>query len=208
MPAVQTTTNWVVLERADLLNVLSAEVLRLADANVGTDLQPNDPLDTTQPTRSAFQLQSSVETFRDAVKAVGRYPLSVTTGAVPYSAIGHVLNLAAYALINSTPNLPMVVIEGQPTFGKFYDAAMKYLDEIRKGGQIPQPSDPTGEDYLTAVCEESTDPDTGVVTPANPTISLVRWSDFVSTKADWERGYITTSTGSHITLPVDDMRSW
>ena len=105
-----TTTNWVVPEKADLLAVISSKILNDADGNVVDGLISNQPIDQSKPFRSKVLLDLCVTEVRQAIRNAGHTPLSVYPGAVPPEAHLRVLYLAAWRLINSTPNLAMVIV--------------------------------------------------------------------------------------------------
>lgn len=187
-------TDWTVPTRADLYKVLSVLVADQANQNTAWGTKASDPYDKDAADRMGDQLAMAVAELRGTIKAVRRFPLSVTAGAVPPSSVPHVLHLAAWRLLMSTPGVPMVVIGEQAAARRFYDDAVKFLDKIRAGGAVETPSDPTGVDYLTEVSAE------------NPAICWTRWSDLYASDAEYTAGYVTNSDGSLTTLPVDDMR--
>lgn len=189
-------TNWTVLAGRDMNRVLSQFVMVRANENTQLGSQPsdsNDPeaVDETEANRRDQVMAVAVAELRAAIQAVGVQPLSVTPGAVPPGSVRHVLNLAAYQLVNSTPNLQMAVIDGEQPFMAFYEEAVAHIAAILEGKQqVVLPTDPTGEDYLTAV-----DADT------NPAINTVRWGDAAGTDADHALGYKTVD-GSPVPIRV------
>ena len=95
-----------------------------------------------------------VSQFRGAIQKAGKYPLSLTPGTIPPDLLKHVLNMAAFELVNSTQTLQMVIFDEKGAyapFQTFYKAAESELEKLRKGYTIVLPNDPTGEDYLTAI---------------------------------------------------------
>ena len=192
----QATTSWVVLEGSDIAALLSSLVVKKLNENIGDTVDPNDPLNMDLDNRRNMLLDMAVAEVRGAIQSAGRFPLSVTQGAVPHTAVPHALYLAAYRMINSTPGVEMVVIDGQPAAKKFFDDACIYIQRLIKGGSVEEPSDPTGVDYLTAVSD------------INAKVCLVRYGDLNADDTDYANGYITTSSGSTLALPVDDMRTY
>lgn len=188
-------TNWVILTRTSLKEVLSLAVLKAADQNIDAQAQPNDLLDENRPTRSQACVDRAVAQVRGSIKAAGRFPLSVTPGAVPPAAVRHTLHLAAWWLVGSTPNIASVVMGDEPIPQKFYKDAVEYLKALSKGSIVERPSDPTGQDYESAI------------TDLNPAIRTVLWGDVYADDEDYEAGYITTTSGSRVALPVDEMRT-
>src|SRR5512137_5967 len=123
-------TSWTVLTYEDLKKVLSIGVITSANQNTGPDSAQDDPLDTTQQHRAEQLVSDAVAEFRSAVKAAHRFPLSVTAGAVPGMAVPHVLALAGWRLMNSTPNLPTVVLDNLKGWGKAAEEALKFVAGI------------------------------------------------------------------------------
>lgn len=186
-------TNWIVLTGQDLLQVLSHLVVDGANQNIDADSEEGDPLDESRPNRVDSLMKLAVAEVRGAIQSAGRFPLSVTPGAVPALAAPHTLYLAAWRLLISTPNLQMVVIEEQPVAKQFYDKAEKFVEGLTKGGTIDPPNDPTGVDYSTAVSD------------TNPAISAVKYGDLYATDQEYAQGYRVLPNGSTQSLPVDDM---
>lgn len=186
-------TNWTVLTRSDLNKVLAVSVSAQANQNTAWGTAANDPLDADSAERMGDLVAMAVGEVRGAIRAGGRFPLSVTAGAVPPSAVRNTLNLAAWQLIMSTPGVPMVVIGEQAGARRFYDEAEKFLQWLREGKPVERPTDPTGEDYLTAVSDE------------NPAIQGVDWGDVYGDADEYIAGVGTDAQGNEVTLPLDDM---
>jgi len=189
-------TSWIIPTGQDLLKVLSHLVSTSANQNIGSGSAENDPLDLTQQNRRDDLVTMAVAEVRGAIQAAERFPLSVTANAVPRVAVPHTLYLAAWRLISSTPNLPLVVINEEAVAKTFYEDAKLFLKSLREGKSFDLPSDPTGQDYLTAVSSD------------NPAINGIRYGDLYGEDADYEAGYVVTSTGAVITLPQDDMTTY
>jgi hypothetical protein len=164
-------TNWKVPTATDLLQVLSAEIIRKADANISADNiadNPGAPIDTDNPVRSPYILQSVIDRVRAAIRNAGHTPLSVTANAVPPEAFLHVLYLTAYRLVSSTPSIQMFVLtEGggvYAPFAQFPKQAEEWIKSIPRSGITP-PIDPVGSDWTTAetACDGDNPPISGTV---------------------------------------------
>jgi len=177
------TTNWLVPERHDLLRVLDAHVMEKADAPVSATSGPDDPISAGVPRRSELLLQEAINRVRYAIRHAGHTPLSVTANAVPPEAVIHVLNMAAWMLVRSTPNIQMVVFTERGAYAPLGDAhrqAEKYLEDIPKKG-ITEPTDPTGRDWTTAITwmddvEEYTDEELQSLTWSWPEFSALGYT--------------------------------
>lgn len=193
-------TNWITVNGQDLSAVLNLDIIRKANQNLDPDNQPaNGETDTDEANRRDELILECVRELRAAIQVGGRYPLAVTADTVPPGYKRTILNMAAWQLINSTPNLNMAILtqNGVSTpFAKFYDEAIKIVDGLRKGSSFPLPTDPTGQDYTNAISD------------TNPAINGVMWGDLVADDTSYEQGYLTTDGGVNITLPVDDMRTF
>lgn len=194
-------TNWTVLGGGDLRKVISIGVE--TDANESTD--PNTPagtpLDAGGANRRDDLVALAVQEFRAAVRQAGRVALSVTASAVSPDAVRHVLVSAAYQLIVSTPNLKMFVITDKgisSPYSQLYKEAQEFLKGVREGRVCPTPpSDPTGQDWTTAV------------STTNPAlIGAVNWGDLVADAKDYTAGSVTLTGGGSLTLPADDMTTY
>lgn len=124
------------------------------------------PFDPSKDNRADAIISLLVAQFREAIQIADRYPLSVTPGAVPPMAARHVLNMAAFQLVPSTPSLQMVIMTDKGVYSPlqtFYKEGLEYLKTIANGGGIMPPSDPTGIDYLTAVDPNTNPPVCAVI---------------------------------------------
>lgn len=198
-------TNWITLTGENLAEVLTWDAVKKANQNLGeTGMNATEgtTVDLEEANRRDQLVQNCVAEVRAAIQSAGRIPLSVTAGTVPPGAKRHVLNLAAWQLINSTPSLYTAILSGSgigsgsallTPFASFYGEAVKYLEGLAAGAPVPQPTDPTGIDYLTAVSD------------TNPSIRGVQWSDLYGDDVDYDAGYKTTSDGQIVDLPLDDM---
>jgi hypothetical protein len=167
-------TNWQIPTASMLAQVLNLAVMAKANENTDSDTveqsqvsPPQQPIafNPDLEDRATDLITLVVAQVREAIQVAGRIPLSVTPAAVPPKAVRHVLNVAAFQLINSTPNLQMVIITEKGAsmpFQTFYKEGLAYIEGLEKGAGCLPPSDPTGIDYLTAV-----DPNT------NPAVSAV-----------------------------------
>ena len=154
--------------------------------------QPPISFDPTLEDRATDLINLLVGSFRETIQVAGRFPLSVTAGAVPPKAALHILNMAAFQLVNSTLNLQRVIFTEKgaydPLFNGYKEGA-KYLESIAAGAGILPPSDPTGIDYLTAV-----DPNTNPAVCAVMSAPIVGELD-VSTDGE-ESGHLCRGTNS------------
>lgn len=157
-------TNWTTITGADLPKVLDLAVLLKANQNIDSDSQDAafssgkapDRFDPTLADRIDASVQLQVRCFRAAIAAGGRVPISVTADALPDDLALLALNCAAYQLVNSTPNLQMVVINDAGIYAPLqtmYNKAQVMLGQLRNGATVLSPTDPTGGDYLTAVSD-------------------------------------------------------
>lgn len=145
-----------------LPQVLSIGAIAKVNENIDADSITNAlmnnaspiPYDPTVENRADDLIQLFVGQFREAIQVAGRFPLSVTPAAVPPTAARHVLNMAAFQLVSSTPGLLMVIVNDKGVYSPIqtlYKEGLEYLKKIADGAGIMPPSDPTGIDYLTAV---------------------------------------------------------
>lgn len=169
------STNWIQPAGADVRKFLTALVQEGANQNLADSVVDGSALEPSEANRRDELVALAVREVRAAIQKGGVYPLSVTEDAVPPDGERHALVLASWWLVNSTPSLQFAVIaatgEASP-FGRFYGEAKAYLAALAAGGQFVLPTDPTGEDYLTAVGDE------------NPALNGVRWGDVTGTSEE------------------------
>lgn len=195
---------WKIPVGADLAKVLDWKAIHQANQNLGDEAGMNPALggqlvDPTAANRRDEIVAVVVHDLRGAIQSGGRFPLSVTPNAVPPSSERHVLNLAAWQLILSTPGLVAAYMSEsgvKSAWDGYVADARKHLEDLRRGLPVERPEDPTGQDYCTPVSDQ------------NPPIRGTRWGDMQGSDLDYEAGGISTVTGSFITLPVDNMRTW
>lgn len=185
------STNWKTPTGADLNNVLATEIIALANKNTGAGVNPspNAEIDTNKPTRADGLVLAVISEVRAAIMAGGTHPLSVTPDSVPPEAERHVWNMAAWQLINSTPNLPMAIItEGKVSspLSAQNEKAEQYLASLRKAANVTPATDPTGQDYTTAV------------STSNPRIKSVVWGDLYGTDEQYYAHDPTLQTSNMI----------
>lgn len=191
-------TNWTAPTGADLALVLNWSLILKANQNLADDAANADQarVDLDAANRRNELVAMAVEEVRGAIRSGGRYPLAVTASTIPPEGKRHVLNLAAWQLINSTPNLNMAILTEKGVsmpFAQFYQDAKAWLAGLDRGGSLTRPTDPTGIDYVTAVSD------------TNPAIESISWGDLYGTDAQYAAGEVVNSDGSTTTLPVDDM---
>src|SRR5580692_3430648 len=141
-------TNWIQPESSDLSKVISAQLIAKSDENIGSDVESGQTFDPNADSRSAELIILVVAQFRGAIQKGGKYPLSLTPGTIPPDLMKHVLNMAAFELVNSTQNLQMVIMTEKGAyspFQTFYKAAVEEMEKLVKGHSIILPTDPTGE---------------------------------------------------------------
>ena len=165
MPTAQSTTNWIVPVGTDVVQVINVEVLANSIANTDVQTvesrlgQPTPPnaraqYDPNLEDSATDQITMAVNQVRAAIQLCSKIPLSITPGAVPPESFRHVLYLAAFGLVNSTPNLQMVILSDKGAYSPLADNFKKadaYLKAITDGKPVVPPTDPTGRDYATAV---------------------------------------------------------
>lgn len=172
-------SNWIAITGDDIVKVVSRLVIKNSNENTGADIPPGIPFDSGLANRADDIAAMVVLDFRGAVQTGGRYPVSVQADSVPPDCEREALNLAAYQLFNSIPTLQMAVLTEKGAvspFAKFYDAALKRLEAIRKGDAVVVPTDPCGVDYLTAVSD------------TNLAVCGTSWSDMRMTDAEYAAG--------------------
>ena len=188
------TTNWLVPTGNDIRKVLTALVFQKANQNLEPETKDGDPVNLDQPTRADQQVSMVVARLRAAVNHSSRFPLSLTAGSIPPEAEQYVLQLAAYGLITSTPNLQMAIMEQmKDSLTRWRDDGDKYIAGLDNGEPVTEPTDPTGQDYLTAV------------SATNPRPSLVHWENIYYNDVDFARGYTVDSNGNQTPLPSIEM---
>lgn len=187
-------TNWIVPTGKDLAKVLTVIVRNKANQNLDENTKDGDPVNPDEPDRQQAQVDMVVARLRANVGHASRFPLSLTAGSIPPEAEQYVLQLAAYGLITSTPNLQLAIMEQmKDLLQKWKDEGEKYIAGIGNGEPVTTPSDPTGQDYLTAV------------SATNPLPSLVHWENLYYTDVDFARGYTEDSDGNQTPLPAISM---
>lgn len=170
-------TNWITLSAGDLIKVISTQLREKSDENIGDDVAPNQAFDPDMPNRADEIIKLVIAQFRGAIQVAGKYPLSVTPDAVPPEVVKHVLNMAAFELVNSTQTLQMVILTEKGAyspFQSFYKAAQDYLDALTKGRNIVFPTDPTGEDYIRPADDNELNEDGTANEDYNPSLAPVR----------------------------------
>jgi hypothetical protein len=139
------STNWKVPVAADVNKVLSIMVQARSNENVNEDATADTPLDPSYTDRKTALLDQTVQEFRGAMIAGGRIPRSQTEGSVPPDAEIHVLAMTAFRLVNSMPNLQMVLLTNGGVYAplmQMYKDAQAMLKQIRDGMPYTRPTDP------------------------------------------------------------------
>lgn len=178
-------TNWITPDINTINAILTAVAMKTADEKIVANTQ-----------RSTIVLGFEVNRFREAIQLAGISPLSVTLGSIPPGSEKHCAVLAMQTLISSIPQLAAYIV-GTPGAGKtglarMIEDAEEWLMLVRKGRPVVPPSDPTGQDYLTAVSAN------------NPAILAIEWGDAYGTSGDYANGFVTNPDGSQTPLlPLD-----
>ena len=138
-------TNWKVPVASDVNKVLSLMVQSRSNENVNEDAVPDSPIDPSYTDRKTALLDLTVQEFRGALVAGGRIPLSLTAASIPPDCEIHVLSIAAYRLVNSMPNLQMVLMTDGGVYApllQMYKNAQDILKQLRAGMPVTRPTDP------------------------------------------------------------------
>lgn len=140
---------WIAIVGQDLDKVLAKLVQNASNENIGAEVLVGLPYDSTLANRRDAITAEVVEEFRGAIDRGNRVPLSVTAGTVPPECVRHALNLAAYQLVNSSPNLQMAIMTDGGVYSplaKLYTEATVELKRISAGGLVSYPTDPEDAD--------------------------------------------------------------
>jgi len=188
-------TNWIIPTGNSIAKVLTALVRQKANQNIDPDVKDTDAFDPDMPNRADAIVAMVVARVRGGIQHANRFPLSVTLGAIPPESEQIVLNYAAYSLVTATPNLQSAIMENmKDLLAKWRDVGEKYFEDLKNGLSVVYPSDPTGQDYLTA--ESAT----------NPAPNLIGWSSLYWTDAEFAQGYtIDPTTGAQTPLVNTNM---
>lgn len=152
-------TNWQTVTGSELTKVINSLLVNKANENLGDDLPPTQTVDLEQQNRRDEIVAQCVAELRANIEVGSMTPLSVTADTVPPGAKRHVLNLAAWQLINSTPNLNMAIITDKGVsapYAAFYQEAVKYYSGVRDGSiKVPDATDPAGADGINPVSDSN-----------------------------------------------------
>lgn len=184
-------TNWKLITESDIVKVIAIAVFNNSNENIDENSidaqQAVDVVKKYDPAaanRADEQVQFAIDQFRAAIQLTNKTPLSVTPNALPPEAVKHALYMAAFGLVNSTPNLQMVVLTDKGAVSPLADNFKKadiYLQWLAKGGQVVPPTDPTGKDYVNPInipwfgIPPSPYPAYDSTKPINPPISSIRY---------------------------------
>lgn len=139
-------TNWKTPGTADVQAIIAQYVIAKTNESFGQDSQAKDQFNPGVTSRLSFLLETVVNEFRAAITSGAKVALSLTAGTVPPDVLRHVLNLTAWQLVTSTPELAAVIItqngKAQSPLGKLADDAIKQIERCRKGDPMTAPSDP------------------------------------------------------------------
>lgn len=196
------STNWINVTGANLSEVLNWDSIIKANQNLADGTNPDVggvDTDNTEPNRRDQAVLNAIADLRAAIASAGRYPLAVTTDSIPPGSRFHVLAIAAWRLLNSTPNINMAILTEKGVampYAQFYKDGMAYLEKLGRGQSFPPPTDPTGVDYLTAI------------SATNPAIRSIRWADNEAEDTDYDAGFYTDPAGGQISLPNQNMNTF
>jgi hypothetical protein len=194
-------TNWTVLSGADIRKVISAGTQQRANENTADTVLEEDDYDPLSANRRDQLVAGAVAEVRGAIRTAGRYPVSVTAGAVPPEGEYKTLVLAAWRLIASQPGTPesglqwAVLTDPKSPFAELYREACAWVEGLAKGRSFTQPTDPTGVDYLTEV--DAAD---------NPAVTGICWGDSLADSDEYDAG--VTASGWVINKNSQNMNTW
>lgn len=170
---------WQSITGDDLWQVVSRELVLKCDEDSAGGSEETDDLDTGLDSRANKAVEHAVAEVRGAIESAGRYPLSITAGTVPPEGVQHTLVIAAWRLCAIKPSLLAVMLADggamSPLKG-LYDKAVKWVEGLGAGATFVLPTDPTGEDYATAV------------SATNLAISGIRWGDSLADDREYAAG--------------------
>lgn len=178
-------TNWKVLTGDDLWKVVSRAVVKKVDEDVDGDTYTNNAIDTSLTTRAKECVRMAIQEIRANIQKGGRVGFSLTPDSVPPEAEWHALAIAAYRLCLPVPGLLAVVMNEGGVFsplGKMHADALAWCKRTDDGGPVTPPSDPTGEDYETAVSD------------TNLAVQAIRWGDAGGTSRAGTAGQVDVTT--------------
>lgn len=171
--------DWTVPTGGDLWQVVSREVVEKVDEDSAGGTNDSGDFNDTLDTRAEEAVAHAVAEVRGAIESAGRYPLSITLAAVPPEGVQHTLAVAAWRLCMPKPGLLAVVMaEGgvYAPINQLFKDAKEWIKKISEGGSFVLPTDPTGEDYLTAV------------SATNLAISGIKWGDSLADDVEYDAG--------------------
>lgn len=196
-------TNWVVPQVGDLAKVLDQDLIDSCNQNIPPI---NGPLDYTEPNQAGLLLSLEVQTILAAIQSSGRFPISLTAGAIPPEAEIHCLVSVVFKLLVSTPSVLMTLMtqDGGLPMAKQFAAAQDFFKQLREAPSelsLVLPTDPTGVDYQTA----PTAINNLIPTPTvNQQVHAVWWADQYGSVDEYEAGVHTIigSNGPNWTAPI------
>lgn len=164
--------------------VAALEVLAKANENIDGNALTSSQASNAQPIpfdpaiedRGTDLIKLIVAQLRETIQNAGRFPISVTLGAVPPKAVRHILNMVAFQMVSAKPNLQMVIINEKGVYSPIqtlYKEGLDYMKSVENGAVTLMPSDPTGIDYINPVDPDSNPAITGIFSaPMNTFLDL------------------------------------
>jgi hypothetical protein len=171
--------DWQVPTGDDLWQVVSRSVVLKSDEDSEGGSNDGNNFNDTLDSRASKAVDHAVAEVRGAIESAGRYPISVTAGAVPPEGLQHTLALAAWRLVMTKPGLLAIVMGDGGVYAPLnalVKDAKEWIKKLSEGSSFVLPSDPTGVDYLTAVGDE------------NPAISGIKWGCSLGDDSEFEAG--------------------
>lgn len=183
------STNWIIPDVSSVEALLTAIVLKTADQPLTYSKSEMTRIDKT--------LDMEVVRIRAAIQLAGISSLSLTIDAIPPEGEKHCAAFALQSLISSIPQYANYVISapggGKTGLEQIITQAQKWFDDISKGSPVVPPTDPCGQDYLTAV-----DPIN------NPAVEAIKWGDSNASSDEYAAGQKSNPDGSITPVyPID-----
>lgn len=170
---------WQVPTGDDLWQVVSREVVEKADEDLEGGTNDSGDFNGTLDTRADKAVEHAVAEVRGAIEEGGRFPISVTAGAVPPNGVQHTLAIAAFRLAVVKPGLLAVVMNEGGVYApinQLLKDAKEWIACLKKGCNIVLPLDPTGADYIAPI------------STTNPAISGIKWGDNLGDDDEYAAG--------------------
>ena len=196
-------TNWIVPTVQSLATILDQPLIDQCNQNIPSI---PGPLDYSKPNQAAQLLALEVQTIQSYIISSGRFPLSLTPGAIPPESEIHCLVSVVFKLVISTPSVLQQLLTQNENFplARQFAAAQEFFKQLREAPSelsLVLPTDPTGVDYATApITTNNLLPGT----QPNLQVHAVWWGDQYATVDEYEAGVHTVinAVGPNWTAPV------